>query len=103
MRIFAAMLLSFVFSVAAAQNKTAVVSGKVVDDNDKPLTGVFVIMLGKNTGIQSSDSGTFSLTVPSLKAFALVFTHSGYRSVQKNFYVSAGETEFVIIRLLKTD
>jgi hypothetical protein len=85
-----------------AQKKSATVSGKVVDDNDRPLGGVSIIILGRQTGQLSSDSGTFLVKVPAEKAFALVFSSSGYRTEQRNFYLSDGEAERVVVRLDKS-
>ena len=63
--------------IAWSQKKTAFISGKVLDENENPLANVTVTILGKNNGIASSDSGTFSLKVPADKALALVFTYTG--------------------------
>ena len=53
-----------------AQRPSAIVSGKVLDENEHTLAGVSIIMLGHGSGIISSDSGTFRLRVPAGKAFA---------------------------------
>ncbi|RYY43811.1 MAG: TonB-dependent receptor, partial [Chitinophagaceae bacterium] len=101
MRIFAVLLFSLHCLFATAQNKTATVSGVVVDENETPLPGISIVVLGKNTGILSNDSGRFEITVAAEKSLALVFTHSGFSPVQKNFFLSPGETEVVVVRLLK--
>lgn len=82
-----------------AQKKRATVSGKVIDENENPIPNVSVIILGQQKGITTSDSGTFSLKVVADKAFALVFSHTGYKSVQQNFLLNEGEQEKVTIRL----
>jgi hypothetical protein len=84
-----------------AQKKSAFISGKVVDENDNPLTKVSVVILGRQSGIVTSDSGTFRLKVAAEKAFALVFSFTGYKTDQRNFYLSENEEERVIIRLEK--
>lgn len=96
-------LLSFFISslTLPAQKKTATISGRVIDDQEKPLANVSVILLGKQNGITCSDSGTFSINVPAEKAVALVFSYSGYKSQQKNFYLSNNETETITIQLEK--
>jgi len=86
---------------ANAQKKTARISGKVVDDNDAPLGKVSVVILGRQAGIVTTDSGTFSLSVPSERAIALVFSFSGFITEQRNFYLNTGEQERVVIRLEK--
>lgn len=85
-----------------AQQKSAVISGRVVDDNEKPMPNVSVMILGKQSGIVTSDSGTFSIKVPALRAIGLVFSASGFRTTQRNFYLSENEQEKIVVRLDKT-
>ncbi len=92
---FFAMLTVTLF----AQKKLATVSGKVVNENEDPLAGVSIIILGQQTGIVTNDSGLFKLKVPADRAFALVFSFSGYQSVQQNFILNEGEEEYVTIHL----
>ena len=94
-------LLLFSSLFAWSQKKPATVSGKVVDENDQPLARVSVVMLGKQSGITTSDSGRFTFKVPADKAFALVFSYAGYKTVQRNFFLSENEEETIIIRLDK--
>ena len=81
------------------QKKTAWVSGKVVDDNEKPLVDVSVVLLGKNSGVITSDSGTFRLQVPATRAFALTFSHMGHQSVQRNFWLNENEEEKITVKM----
>ncbi|MBC7868279.1 MAG: TonB-dependent receptor [Gloeobacteraceae cyanobacterium ES-bin-316] len=99
MRLLVAFLFSLLSIAAAAQNKMATISGTILDENDNPLGNSSITILGRNVGISSSDSGTFTLNVNAQKAIALIFSHTGYISQQKNFYLSPGETESVRIRL----
>ncbi len=101
MRMLTGLLLTLLTLQAAAQKKAAFVSGKIMDDNENPLPKVSVSILGKTTGIISNDSGLFKIKVPADKAFALVFTYSGYKSLQKNFYLSEGEEELAVIKMEK--
>ncbi|MEO5991338.1 MAG: TonB-dependent receptor, partial [Ferruginibacter sp.] len=89
------LLGNFVF----AQKNNANISGIVTDDNENPLKGVSIIILGKSTGTASSDSGTFNLKVKPETSLALVFTSTGYNSVQRNFFLSSGEEEVIKIRM----
>jgi hypothetical protein len=93
------ILVLFDLQPAAAQKKQAYISGKVVDVNENPLGKVSVSLLGKQTGVLTSDSGTFTITVPIDKAIALVFTYAGYKSEQRNFILNTGEKEFVTVRM----
>lgn len=99
MRLLSALLLFFLPFSIFGQTKTATVSGKVLDENDNPIANTSVTILGKKTGTATSENGSFSLTVSSQTAFALVFSHSGYLVRQKNFFLSPGEEEYVTINL----
>ncbi|MES1224738.1 MAG: TonB-dependent receptor, partial [Bacteroidota bacterium] len=99
MRTCFALLLSLLFITAAAQKKTAFVSGRILDENEKPLQNVSIVILGKSTGTVSNDSGYFKIKVSADKAFALVFSFSGYKDVQKNFYLSNNEEESTTIQM----
>ena len=100
-----AILLTLVYlmlilpQAALAQKKPATLSGKVVDENENPLARVSVTILGKRNGVSTSDSGTFTMQAPADKAFALVFSFTGYKSVQRNFLLSENESEYVVVRM----
>jgi len=102
MRLLTALLLCFISYISQAQPKQATVSGNIIDENENPVPGVSIIILGKTSGIHSSDSGSFRITVEPEKAFALVFSHTGFNTVQKNFFLSTGENENIVVRLLKS-
>ncbi len=98
--LFCLFVLGTFFS--QAQKKSAVVSGTVFDENDRPVGHATVTILGRQTGIMTSDSGSFRLQVPSERAFALVFSFSGYKPEQRNFLLNAGENEKIVVRLVKS-
>jgi hypothetical protein len=100
-RALALLILVMLALPSAAQKKSANISGRVVDENDKPLPKVSVTILGKSTGTVTSDSGTFSLTVSAEKAIGLIFSFSGYRTEQRNFYLNDKEAERLVIRMEK--
>jgi hypothetical protein len=97
------IVIFFLLSALASfcQKKTATVSGKIIDENEDPVGAVTISILGKQNGIQSSDSGRFKIEVPAEKAFALIFSHTGYQEVQKKFYLSPGEQEQLTVRLIR--
>jgi hypothetical protein len=92
------LFLSFTLS-SLAQKKAGFISGKILDENENPLSRVSITILGKQTGIISSDSGTFRIRVPAEKAFALVFSFTGYKTEQQHFLLNEGEEERVVVRL----
>jgi CarboxypepD_reg-like domain/TonB-dependent Receptor Plug Domain len=99
MRLFVGFLFCLLSTISFAQTKYATVKGIVVDDNDMPLRKVSVIVLGKNTGTTTSDSGTFSIKLPAQKSLALIFSSTGYSTLQKNFFLSNEEVENIIVQL----
>lgn len=102
MRIVLAALLIpslLFFYPALAQKKSAFVSGKVLDENEHPLAGVSVTILGRQAGLVTSDSGTFRMKVPAEKAFALVFSFTGYKTEQRNFLLNEQEGERMVVRM----
>ena len=84
-----------------AQKKAAFISGKVLDENENVLSKVSIIILGRQTGIATSDSGTFRIKVPADKAFALTFSYTGYINEQRNFILNENEEEQIVVRLEK--
>lgn len=85
--------------ISFSQKKAAYVSGKVVDENENPLSNVSVVILGQSKGIITNDSGYFRLKVAAEKAFAIVFSYSGRKTEQKNFLLNEGEEETITIKL----
>ena len=81
-----------------AQQKT-VVSGKVLDENDQPLQGVSIQILNKQIGTTTDKEGSFIIGITPKKATALVFSFTGYKQLQKNFLLSIGERETIIVKM----
>lgn len=59
-----------------AQNVT--VKGKVVDENNLPLSGVTVLAKGTKKGTQTDKEGNFSISVPGSGSVSLTFSSVGY-------------------------
>lgn len=87
--------------LCSAQKKYAFVSGRVIDEQENYLSHVSIVQLGNQAGITTNDTGYFRIKVPADRAFALVFSFTGYRNEQKNFLLNQNEEEFVTIRLEK--
>ncbi|MEP6724517.1 MAG: TonB-dependent receptor, partial [Bacteroidota bacterium] len=98
-KLFLLLLCIFPSVFLYAQKKSASVSGKVLDENENPLSKVNITILGRSTGIATSDSGTFSIKVPADKAFALVFSYTGYKTEQRNFLLNQEEEEKMTLRM----
>ncbi len=71
------IFLSFFLYAITAWSQTRVVSGRVISSEDnKPLTGVSVLLKGKNSGTQTDANGNFSIAVTNDDV--LVFSYTGY-------------------------
>ncbi|MEO7308656.1 MAG: TonB-dependent receptor [Ferruginibacter sp.] len=82
-----------------SQTKSAWISGRVVDENENPISKVSIVILGKTTGLTTNDSGYFRIKVPAGRSFGLVFSFTGYNETQKNFYLSDGEEEKITLQM----
>jgi hypothetical protein len=100
-KLFTCLLSTLIFFSlnAHAQRRAAFVSGKTLDENEQPVSNVSVTILGRQTGIVTNDSGNFRISVPAERAFALVFSYTGYKTEQRNFLLNEGEEENVVVRL----
>src|SRR5688500_18305718 len=87
----------FVCITSFSQKKSAILTGKVVDEDDRPLPKVSVTILGRQSGTITTDSGTFVLRTPADKAFAVIFSYTGYKTEQKNFLLTENEREYLIV------
>lgn len=100
MKLCASVSLWFLFSLfSLSVFSQTYVSGKVLDENERPLSGVSVTILGKRTGVVTTDSGTFRIQVTPGRAFALIFSYTGYSTEQRNFLMNEGEEETLTVRL----
>lgn len=102
MRLFLLSIFFIPFFSIAQLVRNATVSGKIIDDNDTPLEGVTVRILTKNEGVISNAKGVFKLTIPANKSVAVVFSSTGYITVQRNFNLKYTQVEKVNIQLKRS-
>ena len=98
----AAILMIFTL-VAQAQTQ---IKGRVLDDQGKPLPGVSILVKGTSTSTTASNTGNFSISVPSASS-VLVFTYIGFTSkeipvrnqteINVTLLPSAAELEQVVV------
>ena len=82
-----------------AQKSGAIVSGKILDENERPLAKVSIVLLGRESGLVSSDSGTFVFMFRQIKPSPWYFSYTGYKSLQQNFILNDQEEERIVIRM----
>lgn len=98
-RCFLFVLIILQSSLSFGQKTNASITGKILNEEDKPLGNTTIQVLGQDKFVTANDSGNFIITVISNKSFALIFTHTGYKEIQKNFYLSTGETEQINVKM----
>lgn len=72
-----ACLLFFAAPVWAFQQQDRTIKGRVTDENNSPLSGVSITLLGNRKSVMTDNDGKFEITAPSGKA-VLQFTSVGY-------------------------
>ena len=95
------LLLGLIPLLGIAQLHTYI-SGKVLDENDAPLRGVTIQVLGRSKSMISDSSGKFRMIVAPNRPFALIFSSVGRATVQKNLIVGAGKDDKITVRLMPT-
>lgn len=76
LRFYLVAIMFLCSSIAFAQNMR--VTGRVLNDESKPLSGVTVVVRGKSTGTQTNSAGDFS--IEAAKGNMLVFTATGFKT-----------------------
>ncbi len=99
MRYFLILLTLICSFVSYGQKKSASVEGKIVDSDNRPIEGASIIVLGRQSGISSNDTGYFKIIVPADRAFALIISYTGYISQQRNLLLNENETERIVVSL----
>lgn len=79
-------------NLAVAQSRSAQLTGKILDENNKPLTAATVAMAGTDIGTMTDDAGYFS--IPSMPAghYELVISMLGYEVQKDVITVDEGDT-----------
>ncbi len=98
-RFLLVFLLLHVKQLAFAQAKSALLTGKIIDQDDKPLAAVSITIVGRQQVYHSNDSGYFELTLPANRALGILFSYTGFQTVQRNFLLNNNEKEYVVIRM----
>jgi TonB-dependent starch-binding outer membrane protein SusC len=97
-RLMTLLILALILNLGAwAQQKT--ITGKVLDNNSRPLPGVTVSVKNKNTATTTNESGDFSISAALNDV--LVFTYVGFREQQER--VGASNTINIALSLTAND
>jgi len=86
--LFALLLLPF---VATAQN-TATLEGTITDTDNEPLAGANVFLVESSQGTATGPDGTYQIDNISPGAYTVRITFVGFRTIERQIELSAGET-----------
>lgn len=78
-KLFLFCALAAVLFTQPAQAQQTTVTGTVVDSQNAPVPGVFVLIKGTSNGSMTDEAGTYSISVPSSQS-VLVFSSIGYET-----------------------
>ena len=86
-----------------AQDKMAVITGKVIDaDDGYPLVGVSVVVKGNNKGTITDLDGNYKLSIPE-KECTIVFSYVGYDDYSKDYKIrNADSFSNIVMRMNAT-
>ena len=98
--LFLIFLISFFSLSSIAENVT--ISGKVVDDKDKPVEFATVRVAGSAIGTNTDLQGMYSLTLSERDTIPMVFSCIGFKTVERNLIAAKGNVT-LNVRLYTTD
>ena len=87
------LLITFTFCSATVWSQVKKVSGKITDEETKPIIGVSVVIKGKNIGTQTSSTGDY--TIDASQGDVLVFSHTSFTSQE----VTVGLSETINVSM----
>lgn len=95
--------LIFIFSfvlLSGLQGQNATVSGKVTDENNKPVELANVAIEGEKGGTSTNSRGEFELLVPAEKKTTLVFSFIGFSEKRVHLNLRPGESHRLNVTLV---
>lgn len=94
------LLLSVMSSVLVAQ--TAIVEGKVVDEDNKPIDLANVAIIGEPGGTTTNGKGEYRLEVPANKDVEIAITFVGFADIKKKVNLAPDEVSTINVKLEST-
>ncbi|WP_136482062.1 TonB-dependent receptor [Cognatitamlana onchidii] len=93
MRTFFPIILLFISSVCYAQTT---ITGSVVDDNEQPIPGANIIVLGTSTGTVTDFDGNFTLTYSQNPPFSVQASSIGFETVTQEITTNNQSVKFIL-------
>jgi hypothetical protein len=101
-RVFVLVFLiwaTFLAKQASAQG-SAVLMGRVLDEQNNPVEFVNIALMGFPGGAVSDGWGNFELTIPAGRQVTIAFSHVNYERYTRRFRLEEGQKEIVSITLV---
>ncbi|BFP43479.1 TonB-dependent receptor [Flavobacteriaceae bacterium GF1] len=92
MRILHLSCFVLLFAFAAKAQETVSISGKVTDENNQPVFGANVLLLGTGRGTSTNMDGEFTMSDISASNYFIQVSYLGYQSVTKEIELNADTT-----------
>ncbi|UOY06805.1 TonB-dependent receptor [Muricauda sp. SCSIO 64092] len=92
MRILHLGCFMLLFAFAAKAQETASISGKVTDENNQPVFGANVLLLGTGRGTSTNADGEFTMSDISASNYFIQVSYLGYQSVTREIELNADTT-----------
>jgi hypothetical protein len=104
MKRFYCLTITLILSIALASHaqNTGTVSGKVLDDENRPIELASVKILETNGGTATDVNGKYRLSIPANQSITLVFSFLGFSSERAVVRLKAGEEKVLNITLIES-
>jgi TonB-dependent receptor len=73
-------------------NKTASITGRILDPENSPLPGATLVIVGQNKGCASDNNGVFRMTNILPGDYTIQISYIGYETVLKKVHIEASKT-----------
>lgn len=107
MRLLKSLSIIFLFVLIhtglQAQNSTAILTGKVLDANGKPIDLANISIKNSAFGTVSNSNGIYQLKIPAGKTVTVVYSIIGYQTVEKTIKANDRQKVELSISMKQTD
>ncbi len=80
-------IVFFIIRVSGLQEKPAVITGKITDENGMPLAGAGIVLVNTKEGTYSGEDGSFSLKLDKQGICSVKISYTGYETAIKEIDV----------------
>lgn len=85
-----------------AQDKTAMISGKVIDENREPIPMVNISIEGRPGGTSTDDHGNYTISLPTNTNLVLIYSFIGFTTEKREVYLKPFQQKALNVSLLQS-